>query len=305
MLTRGLGRFAVLLAGLTLAALLAFAACGDEEEEAAETPPAAASPEEEALYLCTPPETGAAVADVPELSDGVLQVGSDIAYAPIESFDENNNEVGVDIDLGNCLAEELGVAVEYLNLGFDPLIPSIQGGEIDVIMSAMTINPEREQQIDFIPYFTARTGILVPQGNPNGIQSIEDLCGLIVAVQVGTIQVDQLDALNAGACAANNVTIQTFDENPLAVEQLRAGAADANLADHPTVINDALLSEGDLELAGEPFEAAPYGIGIRKDSTALNQALTDALVAIIEDGRYDDILAKWGVEGGAFKEVAQ
>lgn len=304
MLTRGLGRFVFALAGLTLAAVLAFAACGDEEEEGGTQTPEATA-EEEALYICTPPETGAAVENIPELSDGTLQVGSDIAYAPIESFDENNNPVGVDIDLGNCLAQELGVAVEYLNLGFDPLIPSIQGGEIDAILSAMTINPDRQQQIDFIPYFTAGTGILVPKGNPNGIQSVEDLCGLTVAVQVGTTQVDQLDALNADACAGDKVTVQTFDENPLAVEQLRAGAADANLADYPVVLNDALLSDGDLEVAGEQFEAAPYGIGLRKDSTALNDALTDALVAIIKDGRYDEILAKWGAEAGAFKEVAQ
>lgn len=304
MITRGLGRFAFVLAGLTLAALLAFAACGDDEEEAPTATPEGEE-EEVALYVCTPPEAGAAVEGIPELSDGVLQVGSDIAYAPIESFDENNNPVGVDIDLGNCLAQDLGVAVEYLNLGFDPLIPSIQGGEIDVIMSAMTINPDREQQIDFIPYFTAGTGILVPAGNPEGIQTIEDLCGLIVAVQVGTVQVDQLDALNADACAADNVTVQTFDENPLAVEQLRAGAADANLADSPVALYDALLSDGELEVAGEPFEAAPYGIGVRKDSTALNSALTDVLTAIIEDGRYDEILAKWGVEAGAFKEVAE
>ena len=142
------------------------------------------------------------VSDVPELEDGMLEIGSDIAYAPIEFFEEGTqNEMGVDIDIANAIADVMGVEVEFLNLGFDPLIPSLKGGEIDLIMSAMTITEERQQEIDFIAYFTAGTGILVQSGNPEGIGSLEDLCGLIAAVQVGTIQVDQLEALNEDTCA--------------------------------------------------------------------------------------------------------
>lgn len=167
-------------------------------------------------------------ATAPELDDGTLQVGSDIAYAPIEFFEEGSDvPMGLDIDLANALADLLGVEVEFLNLGFDPLIPSLQGGQIDVIMSAMTITEERSQEIDFIAYLNAGTGILVAAGNPEGIASFEDLCGLIVAAQIGTIQADQIDDLNAGACADDQIEKQTFDENPLAVEQLRVGAADA------------------------------------------------------------------------------
>lgn len=295
MMKRHFGRF-LLLPALALLAAFLFAAC-PEEEEAVETPtPPAATPTPAAIDI----------SGVPELADGVLHVGSDIAYAPIEFFEAGSDvPQGVDIDLGNALGEALGVQVEFLNLGWDPLIPSLRGGEIDVIMSAMTITEERQQEIDFIPYFTAGTGILVPQGNPKGIETVADLCGLIVAVQVGTIQDDQIDDLNADACADNSITKQTFDENPLAVEQLRVGAADAVLADYPVVLYDALKSEGALEVAGEQFEAAPYGIGVRKESTALKQVLTDALVAIIENGTYDQILAQWGAEAGAWKEVAQ
>lgn len=139
--------------------------------------------------------------DVPELADGILQIGSDIAYAPIEFFEEGTqNEMGLDVDIANAIADAIGVEVEFLNLGFDPLIPSLKGGEIDIIMSSMTITEERQQEIDFIAYFTAGTGILVQSGNPEDIGSLEDLCGLIAAVQVGTIQVDQLEALNDETC---------------------------------------------------------------------------------------------------------
>jgi len=147
------------------------------------------------------PTAGAAAsptaAGVPELSDGTLQVGSDISYAPIEFYEEGTqNATGLDIDLANALARELGVKVEFVNTGFDGIIGALQANRFDVLMSAMTITAARQKEIDYIPYFTAGTGILVPAGNPKNIQTLADLCGKNVAVQLGTIQVDQLNAQN-------------------------------------------------------------------------------------------------------------
>jgi polar amino acid transport system substrate-binding protein len=239
-------------------------------------------------------------AAVPELADGTLDVGSDIAYAPIEFFEEGTqNPMGLDIDLAKAIADELGVKVNFVNTGFDGLIGALQAKRFDVVMSSMTVTEKRQQEIDFIPYFTAGTGILVQAGNPKGIQSLADLCGKSVAVQLGTIQVDQLNAQNEQC--AQKISITTFDQNPLAVEQLRLGRADAVTADYPVAANDARLSDGALEIAGPQFEAAPYGIGLRKDSTALNAALTKALQTLMDSGQYDKILADWGLEAGSIK----
>lgn len=295
MFPRVFNRYLFVPMALALAVLLAFAACNGDDDDGDGVVEA----------ICTAPAAGTPVEDIPELGDGTLTFGSDIAYAPIEFFEPGIDEpMGVDIDIGTCLAEELGVAVQWLDLGFDPLIPSLEGGQIDAILSAMTITEERLQRIDFIPYFTAGTGILVRAGNPDGIEGVDDLCGLSVAVQEGTIQADQLRTLNDTTCADNPIDVQVFDDNPLAVEQLRVGGASAVLADFPVVVNDALQSDGQLEVAGEQFETAPYGIGVRKDSEALQQALTEALITIIEDSRYDRILEKWSAEAGAWKEVA-
>lgn len=280
-----LSRLSSLFLLLALPALVLFTvACEEEEEEA----PAA---------TVTPGEAGAAI---PELEDGVLQVGADIAYAPMEFFEEGTeNAMGLDIDLGKAIAEELGVEAEFVNTGWDGIIPALDAGRFDVIMSSMTITEERQEEIDFIPYFTAGTGILVEAGNPQEIETLEDLCGKTVAVQVGTIQVDQLEAQNEEC--EEEIDIATFDLNPMAVEQLRLGRADAVLADYPVAGNDARLSEGDLEVVGEQFETAPYGVGLRKDSTALKAAIEDALEAIMDSGEYEDILAEWGLEAGSIK----
>jgi polar amino acid transport system substrate-binding protein len=282
---RWLRRGFLLACAVVLAAFVAVA-CGGGGEEAA-TPTGAAGPTTTA-------------ANVPELQDGILQVGSDIAYAPIEFYEEGTQTpTGLDVDLGNAIANQMGVRVEFINSGFDGLIPALQAQRFDAIMSSMTITDTRKQEIDFVPYFTAGTGILVQAGNPEGIQTLADLCGKNVAVQVGTIQVDQLNAQNEQC--TQKISVTTFDQNPLAVEQLRLGRADAELADYPVAAYDASLSDGALEVVGEQIEAAPYGIGLRKDSTALNAAITKALQAIMDNGEYDKILADWGLEAGSIK----
>ena len=278
-----LSRLSSWLLLLALPALvLLTVACEEEEEEA----PAG---------TVTPAEAPAAA---PELEDGVLQVGADIAYAPMEFFEEGTeNAMGLDIDLAGAIAEELGVEAEFVNTGWDGIIPALEAARFDVIMSSMTITEERQQEIDFVAYFTAGTGILVEAGNPQEIETLADLCGKTVAAQVGTIQVEQMEAQNEEC--EDEINIVTFDLNPMAVEQLRLGRADAVLADYPVAGYDAILSEGELEVVGEQFESAPYGVGLRKDSTELKAAIEDALEAIMDSGEYDDILAEWGLEAGS------
>jgi polar amino acid transport system substrate-binding protein len=165
---RWLRRSLFLACVLLLATFAAMACGGEEEEEGGVTPGAGAA--------------------VPELEDGTLQILSDIAYAPIEFYEAGSNEAkGLDVDLANALGEKLDVKVEFINTGFDGIIAALQGEDGDVIMSSMTITPDREAEIDFIPYADVGTGILVKSGNPEDIAKLEDLCGLTVAVQEGTI----------------------------------------------------------------------------------------------------------------------
>jgi len=282
----------VWLVAAMAAVLIVFAACGEEEKEKTPTATPAGTP------------AGTPEAGVPELQDGVLQAGSDIAYAPIEFFEEGTTTpLGLDIDLGDALAEELGVRIEFINTGFDGIIGALNVSRFDVIMSAMTIDEDRSKQIDFVPYLSAGTDILVPKGNPKDIAGVEDLSGLTAAAELGTVQVKQLKAANEELKAAGKaeINILTFDINPLAVEQLRLGRADAVLADSPVVANDARLSEGELEALGLAIEAAPYGIGLRKTSTELKAAIEDALQNVIDSGKYEEILGKWGFSSGAIE----
>ncbi|HET8944488.1 MAG TPA: ABC transporter substrate-binding protein [Dehalococcoidia bacterium] len=284
---RDFGKPIAFLFVLTLALLLAMAAaCGDDDDDNGD---GGGSPTGDGAID---------ISDVPELEDGKLTVGSDIAYAPIEFYIEGTETPdGLDIDLAKALAQVLGVEVEFVNSGFDGLIGALGTEDFDVIMSAMTIDAERSQQIDFVPYVNVGTGVLVPAGNPNNIQSLEDLCGLTVSVQVGTIQVGLLD--DASQNCDQEINIVTFDTNPLAVEDLRTGGADAELADFPVAFVDAEASEGDLEVLDVQIDPAPYGIGVRKDSTELKAVLEQALAAVKASGDYATILENWSLSDAA------
>lgn len=284
---RDFGKPFVFLSLLLLALVLALAAAcgGDDDDDSGDDGG-------------SPTGGGIDISGVPELEDGKLTIGSDIAYAPMEFYIEGTETPdGLDIDLAKAMAEELGVEVEFVNSGFDGLIGALDSEDFDVIMSSMTITDERSQEIDFVPYLSVGTGILVPAGNPNNIQSIEDLCGLTVSVQVGTIQVDQLEAANESC--DQEIDIVTFDSNPLAVEDLRTGGADAELADFPVAFVDAEESEGDLEVLDVQIEPEPYGIGVRKGSADLKEVLEEALAAVQASGDYATILEKWSLSDAA------
>ena len=281
MLPRSFSRYLLPFAVLALASAFAFAACNGDDGDGGDG-------------------GGTDISGVPELEDGVLTVGSDISYAPFEFYQEGTEtEDGLDIDLARAIAEELGVEIEFLNTGFDGIIPALQTEDFDILVSAMTITDERSEVIGFVPYITVGTGIVVPTGNPNNIQTLDDLCGLTVAVQVGTIQVDMLEEQNESC--DDPIDVVVFDTNPLAVEDLRTGGSDANFSDFPVAAEDATQSGGELEVVRPQIDPEPYGIGVAKGSAELNDAIADALQAIIDSGEYGDILAKWDLEAVALQ----
>lgn len=243
------------------------------------------------------PETPIDISDVPELKNGTLDVGSDIGYAPLEFFSDGSKAPdGLDVDMASALAGKLGVQVRFHDTDFGKLTRALKGKRFDIVMSAMTITDERRKEIEFISYLamgTMGTGILVPRGNPEKIRRLQDLCGLKVAVQKGTVQADEIGSI---VCAKKvKINLSTFDKNADAVRQLKQGRVDAHLVDIAVASFEVEQSGGELEVAPHRFKYAPYGIGIRKDSSRLNEVLTQALGAVKSDGTYNNVLGKWGL----------
>jgi polar amino acid transport system substrate-binding protein len=239
---------------------------------------------------------------------GVIKVGSDIEYAPIEFFKENTKIAqGLDVDIANAMAAKLGVKAQFIDdTDFAGIILALRSGRFDIVVSAMNDTAERRGKgVDFIDYFRAGTSVLAKKGNPLNIQSLDDLCGKTVAVQKGTVQETDIIAPQQGKCTAAGkpkIDVLTFEKDTDALQQVKTGRAVADLEDFPVAAYNETTSPNDFQVVGTPgFEAGQYGIAVPKEQTKLRDALQAALKAVITDGTYDSILKKWNLAGGALK----
>jgi polar amino acid transport system substrate-binding protein len=247
-----------------------------------------------------------------EIQDkGVIKVGSDIAYAPVEFTDKSGKTAGMDPDLGAALGRQLGVQVQFENGTFDSLVTGLRAKRYDMIMSAMTDTKDRQNGVedgkkvgagvDFVDYYSAGVSIYTQKGKTQGINGWDDLCGKTIVVERGTVSED-LSKSEAKKCpAGKKVKIEPFDTDQQAQVRLKSGGADAGSSDSPIAAYAVKTSGGgnDFQLVGKTVQAAPYGIAVTKGDTQLTQALQQALDAIIKSGEYQKILQKWGAGDGA------
>ena len=237
-------------------------------------------------------------------SDGKLTVGSDTTYAPGEFIDEDGETiVGFDIDLFTAVAQKLDLEAEFETASFDSIIAGVGSGRYEVGVSSFTINPERLQQANMVSYFNAGTQWATKKDNPDGVGP-DDACGLSIAVQKATVQVDDITA-RSEKCEADGkepITIDQYEGQDEATAAVVSGKDAATLADSPVTAYAVQQTNGQLELLGDIYDSAPYGYVVAKDQTDFAQAIADAVKSLIDDGTYDTILKKWGVEAGGIDD---
>lgn len=242
----------------------------------------------------------AAVALLPSAvaAAGTLRIASDASYAPNEFKDAEGNAIGWEIELVKAIAAKLGLTADVNQASFDNIIPSIVGGKFDVGISSFTDTVEREQQVDFVNYFSAGNLWATAAGNT---VDPDNACGLTVAAMTGGTQItDELPARSEKCVAEGKgpLNILQFDDNAAATNAAALGQADAVSADSPVTLYAIAQSEGKLVIAGKTFDSAPYGIVLAKDG-GLAPAIQAALQSLIADGTYGKILTAWGVADGA------
>lgn len=230
-------------------------------------------------------------------SAGTIKIGTDASYAP-NQFTEGDKIVGSEVDLFTAVAKKLGVQAEFENAPFATIIPGVTSAKYDLGVSSFTVNAERLKQVQMVSYFSAGTQWATAAGNPKGVDP-ENPCGKTIAVQKATVQ--DLDDLpvRQKKCGSDPMTIQQYAGQDTATAAVATGKADAMLADSPVTAYAVSKSGGKLELLGDVYDAAPYGVVVAKDQPELAQAVADALTAMKTDGSYEEILKTWGTSGGA------
>jgi polar amino acid transport system substrate-binding protein len=289
------------LLGVVLAVAVVAAGCGEKSDTgggSTETTAGAAPAVDEALAAKVPAEIK---------SDGKILIGTDASYAPNEFLDTDGKTViGFDVDLFDAVAAKLGLKTEWQSATFDAIIPGVQSGKYEMGISSFTINDERKQQVNMVSYFSAGTQWGTKKGNPTGVQP-DDACGKKVAVQTNTVQDTEDLPKRDQACKSAGkpaLTVDRYQRQDQATASVVSGKDDAMLADSPVLAYAVKQTNGQLELLGDIYDAAPYGYVIEKDQTEFAQAVADAVKALITDGTYKTILDKWGVQAGAIDSPA-
>jgi polar amino acid transport system substrate-binding protein len=218
----------------------------------------------------------------------VLKVGSDTAFAPFEFQDEASKKyVGFDIDLMEAVGKQLGYQVEIQGMGFDGLIPALEAGNIDALISAMTITPERAKKVNFSkPYYKSGLSMVVRMDN-NTLKSFKDLEGKKIAVQIGTTGAEEAKKIK-------DAKVREFNTAPEAFMELKAGGVDAVVNDLP--VNEYYIAKAgskDAKVVGAPLTSEEYGIATSKKNAELGEKINKALDELKKNGEYEKIYVKW------------
>lgn len=217
--------------------------------------------------------------------NGELRIGTDATYPPFETA-EGGQYTGFDIDLGTAIARELGVKARFINASFDGIFPALQNGIFDVVMSSVTITPERSASMLFSdPYYDSGQLIVVNQDR-QGISTPDDLKGKRVGVQINTTAQFDLEK-------REGVSVAKYNTIDLALLDLRNRRIDAVVIDAPVAKYMIFQSFRDLKTVGRRFTDEKFGIAMAPDGDDLRVEINQALKKIKETGEYDRIHEKW------------
>lgn len=232
-----------------------------------------------------------AVATPPAAETKLYRVAMNAQFPPFESMQADGKIVGFDVDVLDAMAKVGNFRVEYRQQPWDGLFNLLKNGDVDILISGITINEERKQTYAFTePYFTVTQVVLLPEGRE--IKSVQELNNLN---RVGVTNGTTADLAAGKIMGATNSKIARFESLPLLLKEVEHGGLDAAIADS-AVVAEYLRhnsNKGFTILQVPDFEEEHYGIMVRKDDAETLAMLNKALAEIRANGEYDRIYAQY------------
>lgn len=217
---------------------------------------------------------------------GVLRIGIDPTFPPFALADGDALE-GIDADLGRALAAELGLEPQFTYFGYDGLYDALATNQVDVLLSALVLVPERTKDVAYAtPYFDAGLVLVVPA--ESDVAAMNDLSGRTLAVELGAL--GHVEALEWQK-HLDDLTIVTYESTAGTIGAVAGGEADAALVD--SVSGRLFLRDqpaDDLTLLKEPVYSEPYSPAVRIEDRILLMEINEALARLADTGRLDEII---------------
>ena len=261
--------------------VLAAAGCGDDDDDGGGSAATATTPAPQQEFAA-----GTTMAKLQEA--GEITIGVKFDVAPFGFKNVQTGEVeGFDIDVAKAIAAELGAKPKFIEALSDNRIPFLKDGTADLILSTMTINAERDEEIDFSePYFIARGRILVKKSD-NSIKGVKDLAGKKVCTALGSTYED---TLKKQAPKAKTTLVDGYSE---CLEPIQNGSVDAVSTDD-VILTGMIIQDDSLKLVeGEALTTEPYGAGIKEGDTAFQEFVNESIQKFKDDGRWATSYEKW------------
>jgi len=288
-------KFMKVIVMVAILAMLAVA-CGPKAAAPVEEPPAA---EEAAMEPEAPAAEPAVMNELDKIKEaGKIVVGTSADYEPWEYKDENDNFVGLDMDIMREIGKRMGVEVEFQDLGFDALVTAVQEGKVDAAIASMTATEERKEQVDFsIVYYTGPNVILKAAGSTITFTDPLEAAKYKLGTQSGTIMQYWIEdnLITPGLMTAENMSL--YERNEQVALELKAGRIDLGIMD---------LEPGKQFMADPAFdfeeawrgEMNPEGngIAIMKGSDALKAELDKHITDMLKEGVIAKLMTQYGVE---------
>lgn len=252
-----------------------------------------------ALSLALP----TSAAELPDLAGRTIKAVTENAYYPLNFADPKTNEgIGLEYDLINEIGKRLNAKVEWSLSAWDVMIEAVKAGQFDVGADGITINAEREEQIDFTqPFITVDQYFLVraDEKRITGVKSFAEDTSLLFGAQSGTSAFytaiyDVLDGDEA------NPRVKLFDTFGASVQALKSGDVDAVIADQAASAGYIGADPGAFKQVGEPIKSEPLGLILTPGSDLVGP-FNAAIDQMRADGTLDALIKKWFFEYGQAK----
>ena len=214
---------------------------------------------------------------------GTLLVGVDIPYGVMEFYDASGKPAGIDMELATEIASRLGVAMEAKTMPFSKLFEALKAGEVDVVISAVTITPERQKTMLFsAPYLNAGMSIAVRKDNQD-IRSLADLKNRRVGVLKGTVG----EELVLKSAHITPSLVKSYQENEERIQDLIEGELDA------IVVHFLIKDQPSIKIVGEPLSESYYGIVTRLNNETLMKEINRILKNLKQSEKLREIIRKY------------
>jgi ABC-type amino acid transport substrate-binding protein len=217
---------------------------------------------------------------------GEITIGVKFDVPPFGVKNPQSGEVeGFDVEMGKAVADKLGVKPKFIEAISDNRIPFLEDGTADLILSTMTINEERVQQIEFSdPYFIARGRVLVP--GDSSIAGVADLAGKNVCTALGSTYEANLKK------QAPDAKLKLVDSYSECLELVQNGAVDAVSTDD-VILTGMIIQDDTLKLVGEQLTQEPYGAGIKKGDTQMVDFVNGVFQELKDNGTWAKLHQEW------------